>query len=588
MHDRTPRFLAACCLTLLSAAAGAQTPGDASEAADAPGAAVTLVAPEPVRAFLAKHLDLPARLGGDDAQAVLTRRAGREAADLLATEGYFTPRIEVKRTTDAPGGLVVEVDPGPRTRVDSVTIEFHGDLAGEDAERAVRRERLRADWPLKAGAAFRSADWEAAKIALLASVAAAHHAAARLVDSRAEVDPERAAARLSVVIDAGPAYRFGPLVIEGLKRYDAALVQGLAPFAAGDVYRRDALLTFHARLQNTPWFHSVIVEADPAAAIGDAVPVRVTLAETPARRIGFGLGYGTNSGARGEINYRNHDFLGRAWDLNSGLRVEEVRQSLFADLGLLPDARGYRLGFGGRLEASDIEGLASTRKVLGATRSRVEDSIETRLGLEWQREERRPDGAAIETDDALTLDWRWIRRAVDDTLNPRRGNVIDFRLGGASTQLLSDRDFVRTQLRAQQWWPAGRRDTLSLRGEAGFTAAALRFGIPQDYLFRTGGSQTVRGHAYQSLGVREGNAVVGGRALLLGSIEYTRWFDGPWGAAVFVDAGDAADRWRDLEPSAGVGAGLRWKSPVGPLAFDLARGSRSGRWHPHFALMVAF
>lgn len=580
VRDFKPLFLVAYCLALLSAPAGAETP------ADAPETAVTLVAPEPVRAFLAKHLGLPPRLAGEDAQAVLTRRAGRAATDLLATEGYFTPRIEVRRTADA--ALVVEVDPGPRTRVESVSIEFLGELAHEDVGRTARREHLRANWPLKAGAFFRSADWEAAKSALLADVAATDHAAARLAASRAEIDPAQAKARLSVVIDAGSAYRFGTLAIEGLERYDAALVQGLAPFAAGEAYRRDALLTFQTRLQNTPWFHSVIVEADPAAAIGDTVPVHVTLAETPSKRVGFGLGYGTNAGARGEVNYRNHDFLGRTWDLNSGLRVEEKRQTLFTDLGLLPDVRGYRLGFGGRLEASDIQGLASTRQVLGATRSRVADRVETRLGLEWQREERRPAAAAAETDDALTLDWRWVRRAADDALNPRRGNVIDFRLGGASTQMLSDRDFVRTQLRAQQWWPIGERDTLSLRGEAGYTAATSRFGIPQDYLFRTGGAQTVRGYAYQSLGVREGNAVVGGRALLVGSLEYTHWFGGSWGVAAFADAGDAADLWRDLKPVSGVGAGARWKSPVGPLAFDLARGSRSGRWHPHFALLVAF
>ncbi len=527
-------------------------------------------------------------MAGDDAQLVLTRRAGNAAAALLATEGYFAPRIEVRRTEGDAAGLVVDVDPGPRTTVATVLIEFAGDLAGDGAERAARRERLRGEWTLKAGAIIRSADWTAAKAALLASVAAVDHAGARLADSRAEIEPAAATARLKVVIDAGPAYRFGALAVEGLKRYDAALVQGLAPFAAGDAYRRDALLNFQTILQNTPWFHSVMVEADPAAASGDAVPVRVVLGEAPSRRVGFGLGYGTNSGARGELNYRNHDFLGRAWDLNSGLRIEQKRQTLFADLGLLPDALGYRLGFGGSLESSDIEGLASTRQVLAATRSRVKGAIETRLSLEWQRETLRPDGAAVETDTALTLDWRWIRRAVDDPLRPRQGNVIDFRLGGASKRLLSERDFVRTHLRLQQWWPLGERDSLALRGEIGFTAAASRAGVPQDYLFRSGGAQTVRGHAYQSLGVREGDAVVGGRTLLGGSLEYTHWFGGPWGAALFVDAGDAADRWRDLRLAAAVGAGLRWQSPVGPLALDLARGSRSGRWYPHFALMVAF
>lgn len=579
------RLVFASCAVVLCSATGAQT---ASVAGDAAASAVSLSAPPSVRALLVKHLDLPAQLAGDDAQLVLTRRAGNAAAALLATEGYFAPRIEVRRTDGDAAGLVIDVDPGPRTTVAAVVIEFTGDLAGEGAERSARRERLRKEWPLKAGAVFRSADWTAAKAALLASVAADDHAAARLADSRAEIDPAAATARLEVVIEAGPAYRFGALAVEGLKRYDAKLVQGLASFAPGDAYRRDALLNFQTILQNTPWFHSVMVEADPLAATGDVVPVRVTLEETQSRRVGFGLGYGTNSGARSELNYRNHDFLGRAWDLNSALRADQNRQTLFADLSLVPDARGYRLGFGGRLEHSDIEGLASTRQVLAATRSRVKGNIETRFSLEWQRETVRPDGAEADTDTALVLDWRWIRRAVDDPLRPRRGNVIDFRLGGASKQLLSARDFVRTHVRLQQWFPLGEHDSLALRGELGFTAAASRAGIPQDYLFRSGGAQTVRGHAYQSLGVREGDAVVGGRAMLVGSVEYTHWFGGPWGAALFVDAGDAADRWRDLRPATGIGAGVRWQSPVGPLAVDLARGSRSGRWYPHFSLMVAF
>ena len=576
-------FLAACCLAVPGGAGAADT---LAVIADAP--AVTLIAPDSVRAFLTRHVDLQLRPNGDAAQAALLRRAGRELGELLATEGYFTPRIELRPASEPTAAPAIEVVPGPRTRVESSAIEFLGDLAGDGFERAAQRERLRAAWPLQPGAALRSDDWEAAKAALLAGVVAADHVGARIVASRAEVDPARAAARLAVTLDSGPAYRFGPIGIAGLKRYDAALVQSLAPFAPGDAFRREQLLAFQARLQNTPWFHSVMVEADPAAAVGAALPVQVTLAEVPAQRVGFGAGYGTNSGARGELNYRHHDWLGRAWDFGSGLRVEQKRQALFADLGLLPDADGYRLAFGGRLEASDIQGLATTRQVLGANRSRSEGRIETRLGLEWQREERRPDGAAAAIDRALVLDWRWIRRAVDDVLDPRRGNVIELRLGGASKNLLSERDFVRSHLRVQQWWPLGRRDTLSLRGELGITVAVALSGIPQDYLFRAGGTQSLRGYAYQSLGVREGTAVVGGRALALGSLEYTRWLAEKWGAAVFFDAGNAADEWRNLKAVTGAGIGARWKSPAGPLALDLAHGRESGAWQLHFSLLVAF
>jgi translocation and assembly module TamA len=577
-------------LSLLSTPINAETPLPAGKV---PEMTLTLVAPESVHGLLTQYLDLPAQISDDDAQQVLTRRIRREVAELLATEAYFSPRVEVRPATASPATLIVEVFPGLRTRVETVALEFRGDLAADAEAQGARRDQLRTEWRLKAGAAFRSADWEVAKATLLATLLATNHPTAHIVESQATVDPEQATARLHLVIDSGPMVRFGAVSIHGLKRYDAELIKRLAPFAVGDLYRRDRLLAFQTRLQNTPWFHSVIVELDPIdpASVDNIVPVRVTLAETSAQRISTGLGYSTNNGARGELNYRHHDFLGRAWDLNTGLRSEEKRQSMFADLALVPDAAGYRLNLGGRLETTDIEGLITKRQVLGATRSRVEDKIERRLGLEWQHENQRTESTIGETNTALTLDWHWIRRAVDDTLHPRQGNLIEFRLGGAAQQILSDRSFVRSHLRVQHWWPINhwnQRDTLAVRGELGFTATASRSGIPQDYLFRTGGGQTVRGHAYQSLGVAEGNAIKGGRSLLVGSLEYTHWQPGPWGTAVFLDVGDAADRWRDMKPAVGIGIGARWQSPVGPLAFDLARGSRSARWYPHFALMVAF
>ncbi len=577
-------------ITLGAPVLAESTSESGGESATETGARLTRVelqAPDALREFLLRHFELPAAPVDDAGRQALIVRARAEIAELLATEGYFSPEIEWRELAAAEPAAIV-VTPGAQTRVTRVDIEFAGALAADAPEIAQRREALRAAWRLKPGAVFRSPDWEAAKTALLAAVADEDHAAARIVASQAEIDPVQSAATLSLTMDSGPAYRFGELAIEGLKRYDASLVKGLAPFAPGAPYRRNALLVFQSRLQNTPWFHSVLVEAAPSADGGELLPVRVVLAETPSKRFSFGAGYGTNTGARGEVNFRNHDLFGRAWDLGSGLRHEQKRRTLFADLALLPDRDDYRLGFGAKLESTDIEGLTTERQVLGANRGRTRGRIETRLGVEWQREERRPLGAAAETDRALLLDWRWIHRAVDNSIDPRDGHLIEIGVGGASRRVLSTRDFVRSHLRVQQWWPLGRRDTLALRGEAGLTAALSRFGIPQDYLFRAGGAQSVRGYDYQSLGVREGNAIVGGRALLTGSAEYIHWYSGPWGAALFVDAGDAADDWHALDPALGIGVGARWKSPAGPLAFDLARGQRTGRWNLHFSLSVAF
>jgi translocation and assembly module TamA len=101
------------------------------------------------------------------------------------------------------------------------------------------------------------------------------------------------------------------------------------------------------------------------------------------------------------------------------------------------------------------------------------------------------------------------------------------------------------------------------------------------FLFRTGGDQTVRGYAFDAIGVQQGTAVVGGRYLGVVSAEATWWFLGDYGAAVFVDAGDAVDDLGAFSLKAGIGVGMRWRSPIGPFRVDVAYGeaTRSTRLH---------
>lgn len=549
---------------------------------------VVLITPESVHDLLKTHFELPvAALDDETARATFLRRAQREAGELLATEGYFSPTITLHsiENTDIPA---LEIIPGQRTLVSAVNIEFRGAIAADTPDHEALIERLRAAWRLPAGKPFRSPDWEEAKSALLARVSRRDYAAARIEESQAEVDPKNASAKLSLVLDSGPAFRFGELAISGLERYDEKLVTRHVPFRAGDPYRQDKLLEFQATLQSLPHLNSVIVSIEPDPALHDEVPVKVILREAKARHVSLGAGYSSNNGARGEITYRDYNLLDHAWNLGSGLRLEQNRQRLYATIDTLPDALGYRLGWGAHVETTDIQGLKTTNQALSVARSRTQGQIETRLGINWQHEQRNPTNGEQESIQALVPDWNWIRRTVNNPLYPRRGDVTEVRIGGASKNLLSDQDFLRTLLRYQVWWPMGKRDTLSLRGEAGFTAARSRFGIPQEYLFRAGGSQSVRGYAHQSLGVQEGSAIVGGRTLATGSLEYTHWFSGNWGAALFADMGGAADSWRGIRLSTGYGAGARWRSPVGPLAVDLAWGQEAEALRLHFSLAVAF
>lgn len=550
---------------------------------------VIIVAPDKVKALLEKYITPPDKpFASAIREAAYARKIKQEFAELLATEGYFTPEIEFTKQKNNAKAYELQVAPGPRTRVVAVSIEFQGDLAKNEPEQRVRAARLRAEWPLQPGKIFRSGRWEDAKSDLLASIADVDYAAARIVDSQAKVDPEAAQATLSVVIDSGPAFRYGELRIVGLERYQSEVVLNSVPFHPGDPYRRDQLLAFQAALQNGKLFNSAAVTIKPDPALHAAVPVTVNLVEAKSKHFGAGVGYSSNNGARGEINYRDYNFLGRAWNLGSLLRLEQKRQTFSTRIDTLPDANHYQYSSGVRVERTDIKNLKTFNQRVDFSRIRTTAHSVLQVGVNWQREEREPSGAPKTTNETLALD-TWFRyHDIDDPVNVHSGFVSEARLGGGSSYALSDQDFIRSYLRHQQWVPVGRRDTLYFRAEAGYTLASSRKGIPQEYLFRAGGIQSIRGYDFLSVGVREGNAIVGGRVMATGTAEYVHWFMDDWGGAVFVDAGDATDRWKDFKLALGYGVGARWRSPAGPFALDLARRNDTGTLRVHFSIAVAF
>lgn len=553
--------------------------------------AVNLIAPETVRDVLSKYFVLPdTLLKNESERAVFMRRAQREIPELLATEGYFSSKV-ILQSVSPEGVLELEVIPGKRTVVTEVYIEFRGDLALPDAQRLAREQQLRKSWPLQPGTYFRAAAWDEAKSDLLTRVATKDYAAARMVESSAEVNAGKGSASLHVVVDSGPRFLFGELQISGLERYEKSLVNRRASFSPGQPYDRSLLLAFQNQLQNMPQFSSVLVNFDTSTAGNKAgpvtIPVRVKIDEAQSRKISLGIGYSTNNGVRNQVNYQSYNFLNQAWTLSGAVVFEQNRQTISTLLDTQPNPLGYHLTWNASGEKTQIQGLETRTDKFGVTRSRTLFDIEPGIGLNWLQEQQIPLGGMRESVQALVLDWHWNRRAVDNPLFPMSGTLTALRLGGASKSALSDQDFVRSYFRQQIWLPLGERDVVTLRVEGGYTAATSRFGIPQDYLFRVGGTQTVRGFAYQSLGVIDGNAVVGGRVMATGSAEYTHWF-GNFGAALFMDAGGAADVLPDLRMSQGYGIGARWRSPVGPLALDFARGKGQPDLRIHFSIAVAF
>ncbi len=511
-------------------------------------------------------------------------RLHRLISQILSTEGYFSPQVEF---VEAGGDLRIEVDPGPRTRIVAVDVAVDGPLE------AKRRQELIAGWGLPAGRPFRQEDWNHAKQRVLSSLLAEDHAGARLVDSEAAIDPASREARLMARYDSGPPFRFGELRIEGLDRYPASLVERHnRTVRPGAPFREADLNALQTALQATPQFRSVLVSIDrdtpPDAAGVVTAPVIVRLSERPAHRLSFGAGVSSNTGFRVETNFQTADFFGQAWEFNTGLRLEQKKQTAYADLLFPPDAGQRRNSVGAMAQATNIEGLRTERVAVGGQQQWRRDELEYRLSLTWQLERLMPDGAPDSLSRALVPNLMLAWRRLDDPFNTRDGIALQGEIGVAGKAVLSDQNFVRLYGRYQQFFPAGRRDTLALRGEIGYTLAESRDGIPQEYLFRTGGTGTVRGYSFQSLGVREGSATVGGRYMATASAEYTHWFDDQWGIAAFVDAGNAVDSLSDVSLAVGYGLGGRWRTPAGPIGVDFAYGQRDESFQAHFSLAIPF
>lgn len=516
----------------------------------------------------------------------LARQAETQAFEAVATEGFYAPEIEVRtETREGRPTVVIRIDPGELTRVVAVDIRFRGAVVDEGNE--ARMAAVREEWALPVDAVFRQADWSTAKRRAVDTLSAVRYAGAAVASSRADVDPATGTARLEIELDSGPPFYFGPITVLGLARHSEREVLHLAPFRQGDEFTREELEVYTRRLVATQYFASTQILLDDDRSRAGEAPVTVSVIEAPSRRLELGVGYSTDTGARVTLLWRNVDLFDSAWRSRTEARIEQQRQTLATFLDLPARANGWGDSMDARLERSDIQNLETYGIVAGYQYRQLEERNRLAVGAQVHVERSEPLGAEADTAYALYpfVDHTW--RTTDDLLSPRRGLMTNVQVG-FGVPGVSSRTFGRAIGRVQYFVPIARYNDLSLRVEGGAVLAGGSDGIPQSLLFRTGGDTSVRGYAYQSLGVQDGDAIVGGRYYAVTSAEYTRWIGENWGLAAFVDAGDAADSPKDLSLAVGYGVGVRIRSPIGPFRLDVAYGERTEEFRIHFSVGVLF
>jgi len=552
---------------------------------------VELEAPNDLKQVVEPTLDLPRWRDYPGMTPDLLRRLAIEERDdiraVVETEGYFSAKVFAEVTEGEPEWLVkILIDPGERTRIEDIEIRFTGPLLKDpDAEK--RMQAVRKAWTLPIGEPFRQSDWSAAKTDAVRRIAALKYAAARVASSEARIDPGKARATLALEIASGPVFRVGATEVRGTSRYDPKIVERLNPLRPGDEYSEEQVILFRRRLLELGHFASaeVAIDADPAKA--DAAPLRVAVIEGRAKRIDGSIGFTTDTGFRVRGNYSDADLLGEHWRLRAELLYERDIQSGTVTVDSQPLPGGSWNTVAARAEKKDVEGQVTETGAVAFARQWGLERLPSSLSATWLHERQSVGGVNSDTTWASFLNYRYTFRDTDVVGSPRRGVLGTLNFGGAVPGI-SSRAFLRATAKINGFVPVARNDDLLLRAEAGAVFANSQSGIPFAYKFRTGGDQTIRGYAFESIGVDLGGAVASARYLALASAELTHWFSDTLGGAVFVDVGDAFEKTDSFNAKWGYGVGLRVRSPIGPFRVDVAYGQAVKKYRLHFSVGFSF
>lgn len=557
---------------------------------------VEIDAPAPLSGLLLKHLDIIKWQDNPRMSAAEWRRlslaAPKNIQELLQTEGFFSPVI--RPTISQQNGVSTakfSVDPGPPVLIAQVDLKFTGDITKQNSDDLPNMQQLRKNWSLKSEMQFRQEDWNQAKRSLLTAMLIDRYPNASISDSSATINTESNKADLIVEIDSGPAIHFGTVSIEGLKRYPASIVENLNPIKPGSPYSQSQLLTFQARLLESSYFKGAEVTADTKTTNADgspmtSVPIKVVVDENKSIKMGIGAGFSTNTGARTQLTVDDLNLFNRSWRLSSSLKLEQKSQSLSGLIRLPITKSGYRDSINASIDRTSIEGETTISTQTGIKRAWGGRKREQYVGASLLAEQVDLDGAESSSNYAATLAYGITLRRTNNLLNPTRGYLLNVQFAGAPLAQLSNGVFLQSYVKAQGYYPISPSTQLIARAEVGMVNG--KNSAPEAFLFRAGGDQSVRGYGYQSLGITKGDAIVGGRYLATASLEVVQWLTDDWGAAIFMDIGNAANTMQDLKPVYGYGLGARWKSPVGPIGADIAYGQDTDEYRIHFNIGVAF
>lgn len=515
------------------------------------------------------------------------RRRAQAAAELaealLRSEGYYQPTLEDAVEGDETPVTVVSVVPGPRFLLTQPTITWAAPAPDTTTDGLIQQQI-----GLKPGDPGRAVDVIAAEGRIVAGLSTYGYADAVAQPRRVVVDHATFTVQPEFRINSGPLVLMDGVRLETRGRTNPDWVTYLIPWEVGDRYDPEQVAELERRLLETGVYDGVGVALAPADQTDEDGhrPVIVTLTDRPRRILDAGVTFSTAEGSGVEFIWTQHNRFGRADTLRYEARLANIDSRLGVDLSLPHWRRpGRTLKLTTALVHEDTDayrrsalvGAADLQQRLGRT-----SYFSYGVGLDaGHYTENRFDPL---TQLPVTFDRDLVIGTVrgsaymdrsNDALNPTTGwrltvSAQPTAVAGEDTVL-----FLRAESQLTAYLPVEdeARTVLAGRVRVGTIIGGEELTVPSDRLFYSGGGGSVRGYEYQGVGPRlPDNTPRGGLSLFEASAEVRRDLGNNFGAVVFVDAGaigfQETPDFGNLRY--GVGAGVRYNLPFGPIRADVA------------------
>jgi len=508
-------------------------------------------------------------------------KARQEAAKALEPFGYYTPEIETThRWQDGSHQIELTVATGPPVTIKEVEIVLSGPGTRDEA---LRRAADR--FPLAPGDVLDHQVYEEGKDQLIAVALESGYHRAAFRNNRVEISKKAGSASMRLNLDTGPRYLFGPLTFAA-DFIDHDLLRKIAPVREGDPFSPKALTRLRQSLFNADYFKTVDLEYDLDRSVGAKVPVKVVLTPNLAHKYGIGLGYGTDTGARGTLEYTNRYINRLGHQLDVQLQPAQ-RKNNFGGTYTIPigDPRKDRLSLTGKYETEEFDSTDTETLNATASHDHFREWGEYSTYLQFL-DERYSTGPGTDRDALFIPGLKGSVFWADDRITTKRGIRFTATVIGSEETVLADTSFLQTTLRTKGIYTLFDQWRLLGRAEIGTTLVDDIYALPPTLRYYTGGDQSVRGYGYKKIGpVDVDGNIVGGKDLLTCSAELERSLFDAWSGAIFYDSGTAMNDFTNVTLHSGAGVGLRWNGVFGQIRLDVAKAlDEEGTWRIHFTM----